>query len=91
MGPPPETRYVRTAEGAIGYQVWGKGPRELMYITNWGTNIDVMWEEPQAARLPRKARLVCARHFFDKRGSGVSDTVPLSCRVTLEAWMDDAR
>jgi class 3 adenylate cyclase len=50
-----------------------------------------MWDEPSLARyldrLGSFGRVVC----FDKRGSGVSDHVPLDALPTLEQWMDDAR
>ena len=50
-----------------------------------------MWEEPSLARflrrLARFSRLIC----FDKRGSGVSDPVPLGALPMLEQWMDDVR
>lgn len=62
-----------------------------MFITNWSTNLDVMWEEPSLARfldrLATFSRVIC----FDKRGTGVSDPVPLASLPTLEEWMDDAR
>jgi class 3 adenylate cyclase len=48
-----------------------------------------MWEEPRMAayfdRLASFARVLC----FDKRGTGVSDPVPLSNLPRLEEWMDD--
>jgi class 3 adenylate cyclase len=60
-------------------------------VTNWGTNLDAMWEEPSLAhffhRLSGIGRVIC----FDKRGTGVSDPVPLAALPTLEEWMDDAR
>ncbi len=87
----PETRYARTEDGYVGYQVFGNGPFDLVYIGNWASNIEVMWEHPPMARylrrLGRFARVIC----FDKRGSGVSDPVPLGALPTLEQWMDDAR
>ena len=86
----PETRFARTAGGAIGYQVWGAGPRDLLYITNWGTNVDVMWEEPQASRYLDHLGTFTRVVFFDTRGSGTSDSVPLAAPMTVEAWMDDA-
>ena len=50
-----------------------------------------MWEEPSLAdyfeHLGSFARVV----VFDKRGSGISDPVPLAQPTSLDAWMDDAR
>jgi class 3 adenylate cyclase/pimeloyl-ACP methyl ester carboxylesterase len=87
----PETKYARSSEGYVAYQVFGEGPRDLLFVTNWCTNLDAMWEEPSLAyyfhRLGRIGRVIC----FDKRGTGVSDPVPLGSLPTLEEWMDDAR
>lgn len=86
----PATRYVRTAGGHVAYQVFGSGPVAVLLITNWMNNLDVMWDVPGLAdylgRLASFARVVC----FDKRGTGVSDPVPLDDPPTLELWMDDA-
>ena len=71
--------------------MFGEGPRDLLFIQNWASNIEVMWEEPELAhyfeRLASFARVL----VFDKRGTGVSDPVPLERLPTLERWMDDAR
>jgi class 3 adenylate cyclase len=87
----PQTRYAKGKEGAVAYQVLGDGPLDLVFIPGWITNVEVIWEEPSLARflhrLTRFSRLLC----FDKRGSGVSDSVSLSSLPTLEQWMDDVR
>ena len=84
------TSYVKTGGGYVGYQVFGEGPRDILFITNWGTNLDAMWEEPSQVRfferLGSLGRVIC----FDKRGTGISDPVPLAALPTLEEWMDDA-
>jgi class 3 adenylate cyclase len=86
-----DTRYVRAPGGYIGYQVFGRGPRELLFITNWETNVDVMWEEPALARHLNRLGELARVAVFDKRGSGISDPVPLEAPTSLEAWLDDAR
>jgi class 3 adenylate cyclase len=87
----PETLYAKNSEGYVAYQTVGHGPVDLVFIPTWVTNLDAMWEEPSLARflrrLARFSRLIC----FDKRGSGVSDPVPLGALPTLEQWMDDVR
>jgi class 3 adenylate cyclase len=86
-----ETRYVKTKGGYVAYQVFGSGDLDLLFVTNWSNNLDVMWQEPSLARyldrLGSFARVIC----FDKRGSGVSDPVPVAAIPTLDAWMDDVR
>jgi class 3 adenylate cyclase len=87
----PETRYARSKDGHVAYQVVGDVPLDLVFIPGWASNVEVMWEEPSFARLLHRlgtfSRLLC----FDKRGSGVSDPVPLAALPTLEQWMDDVR
>jgi class 3 adenylate cyclase len=89
-GSAPATRYAVTAGGHVAYQVFGHGPVDVLFITSWLSNLDVMWDEPPLAayltRLASFSRVVC----FDKRGSGVSDPVSLTAPPTLEKWMDDA-
>lgn len=85
----PETRYARSKNGNIAYQVVGEGPLDLVFIPWWSTNVDVMWEEPSIARFLERlasfSRLIC----FDKRGTGVSDALPSTALPTLEEWADD--
>lgn len=87
----PETRYATGAEGCVAYQEVGDGPFDLVFVPGWTSNVDVMWEEPSLARFLHRlasfSRLLC----FDKRGTGVSDPVPLAAPPTLEQWMDDVR
>lgn len=86
----PETRYAKTRGGYVAYQAFGEGPRDILFVPSWCSNLDAMWDEPSCSyyfqRLSRMGRVIC----FDKRGSGVSDPVPLSSLPTLEEWMDDA-
>jgi pimeloyl-ACP methyl ester carboxylesterase len=88
---PPATRYAPSEGGYVAYQVFGAGSVNLVFVTSWVTNIDVMWDEPRMEaylnRLASFARVVC----FDKRGAGVSDPVPLASLPRLEEWMDDVR
>jgi pimeloyl-ACP methyl ester carboxylesterase len=87
----PETRYARSKDGDVAYQVVGNGPLDLVFLPLWATNVEVMWEEPSFAHFLRRlgtfSRLLC----FDKRGTGVSDPVPLAALPSLEQWMDDVR
>lgn len=88
---PPRTTYVHSEGGYVAYQVFGQGPSNVLFVTSWLQNLDVMWEEPSLARyldrLASFSRVICV----DKRGSGVSDPVPLSALPTIEDWMDDIR
>jgi class 3 adenylate cyclase len=87
----PETRYAKGRYGCVAYQVIGEGPLDLVFIPDWVTNVDVMWEEPSLARFLRRlssfTRLIC----FDKRGCGVSDPILFDEGLSAESWTDDTR
>ena len=87
----PETRYAKSGDVNIAYQVVGEGPFDLVYVPGWISNIEESWEIPKYAhflgRLASFSRLI----LFDKRGTGLSDPVPLDRLPTLEQRMDDVR
>ena len=85
----PETRYARSGEVSIAYQVLGDGPFDVVFVPPGTSHVELGWDVP-GMRVFREgiasfARLV----FFDKRGTGMSDRV--SGAPTLEARMDDLR
>jgi class 3 adenylate cyclase/alpha-beta hydrolase superfamily lysophospholipase len=86
---PPETRYAKTDEIHIAYQVFGDGPIDIVLATEFWHTIEVQWDLPELAlfldRLGTFARVIS----FDQRGSGVSDPVSLSELTSLDLWMDD--
>ena len=86
---PPETTYARSPDGAVGYQVFGDGPVDLVFVTQWGTNIDNYWDEPTAARYLDRLASFSRVILFDKRGTGVSDHVPMDDLPPMEGWMED--
>jgi pimeloyl-ACP methyl ester carboxylesterase len=87
----PETRYARSGDVNIAYQVTGEGPIDLVYVMGWVSNLEAFWQEPTVAsffnRLASFSRLI----LFDKRGTGLSDRVPIDRLPTLEQRMDDVR
>jgi pimeloyl-ACP methyl ester carboxylesterase len=87
----PETRYARSGDVNVAYQVVGEGPFDLVYGPGWVSNIEMMWEEPAMVhfleRLASFSRLI----LFDKRGTGLSDRVSNTELPTLEQRMDDVR
>ena len=84
-----ETHYVQSGDANIAYQVVGDGPIDLVFVMGWVSHLDYFWEEPSFAyfldRLASFARLI----LFDKRGTGLSDRVPLNQLPTLEQRMED--
>jgi pimeloyl-ACP methyl ester carboxylesterase len=82
----PETRYARSGDLYIAYQVVGDGP-DLVWIPGWISNIDWYWEEPTVARYFERLASFSRLILFDRRGTGVSDSLPRA--PTLEEQMDD--
>jgi pimeloyl-ACP methyl ester carboxylesterase len=85
----PETRYARSGDVNIAYQVVGDGPRDLVVIPGWVSNIDLFWEEPNVARFFERLASFSRLILFDKRGTGLSDRV--AAIPNLETRMDDVR
>jgi pimeloyl-ACP methyl ester carboxylesterase len=84
----PTTRYAKSGDIHIAYQIAGSGPLDLVLIPGFVSHLDLGWDDPGTLhfreRLSSFARLI----RFDKRGTGMSDRVPIA---TLEERMDDAR
>jgi pimeloyl-ACP methyl ester carboxylesterase/class 3 adenylate cyclase len=85
----PQTRYARSGDVSIAYQVVGDGPIDLVLVPGWVSNIDVFWEEPRLARLLTRLASFSRLILFDKRGTGLSDRV--GDMPSLEVRMDDVR
>ena len=88
---PPETRYAKSGDVNIAYQVVGDGPFDLVYVPGWVSNIDLFWEKPKPARFLEHLASFSRLILFDKRGTGMSDRVSNDRLPTLEQRMDDVR
>src|SRR5262245_32321416 len=85
----PRTRYTKSGNVSIAYQVVGEGPIDLVYSPGWISNVEYRWENPDYARFLRRLASFSRLILFDKRGTGLSDRdVGLS---TLEQRVDDIR
>ena len=69
----PETRYAKSGDVSIAYEVVGEGPLDLVFVPGWVSHVEIDWELPAYAhifdRLASFSRLI----LFDKRGTGLSD------------------
>ena len=84
----PETLFAGGPEGQVGYQVFGDGPIDVLFAFSL-SNIEVMWDEPRVERFFRRLASFSRVIIFDKRGTGISDPVPLGALPTIEDWADD--
>jgi class 3 adenylate cyclase/pimeloyl-ACP methyl ester carboxylesterase len=83
----PETRYTRSGDIHIAYQVVGDGPVDLLWVPTWVWQIEHAWEQPWIARAFRRMSSFARLITFDRRGSGLSD--PAGGAPALEQQMDD--
>ncbi len=87
----PEVRYARSGDVNIAYQIIGDGPFDLVFVMGWISHLEYFWSEPTFARFLRRLASFSRVILFDKRGTGLSDRVPLDQLPTLEQRMDDVR
>jgi pimeloyl-ACP methyl ester carboxylesterase len=87
----PETRYAKSGDLNIAYQVVGEGPFDLIYVPGWISNVEESWEVPECGHFLRRLASFSRLILFDKRGTGLSDRVSNESLPTLEQRMDDVR
>src|SRR6266542_1688223 len=87
----PETKWAKSGDFHIAYQAIGTGPPDLVFMPGWISHIEHMWEEPRMARFLGRLASFARLIVLDKRGTGLSDPVPLDRLPTLEERMDDVR
>src|SRR5437667_8999765 len=85
----PQTRYAKSGDVNIAYQVLGQGPPDLVLIPGWVSYIEIFWEEPAVVRFFTRLVSFSRLILFDKRGTGLSDRV--ADMPNLETRMDDVR
>ena len=87
----PETKYAKSGNVYIAYQVVGQGPFDLVFVPGWVSHMEYSWEEPSFARFLQRLASFSRLILFDKRGTGLSDRVTETELPTLEQRMDDVR
>jgi len=73
----PTTRYARSGDYSIAYQVVGDGPLDLVYVPGFVSHVEHAWEDPDLARFLNRLASFSRLILFDKRGTGLSDRVPV--------------
>ena len=85
----PETRYARSGDVSIAYQVLGEGPFDVVYAPGYVSHVELIWEAAGIAAFLRGIAEHARVLMFDKRGTGLSDRV--AGAPTLEERSDDIR
>jgi pimeloyl-ACP methyl ester carboxylesterase/class 3 adenylate cyclase len=84
----PTTRYARSGDASIAYQVTGEGPLDLLFLPGWISQIEHLWEAPAMRRFLERLSVFNRVILFDRRGTGLSDR--LLEGQTIEQDAEDA-
>jgi class 3 adenylate cyclase len=87
----PETRYAKSEDVHLAYQVIGESGLDLVYVPGFASNVEEAWEDPHYRRFLERLASFSRLILFDKRGTGLSDPVAIADLPTLEQRMDDMR
>ncbi|HEX2221884.1 MAG TPA: adenylate/guanylate cyclase domain-containing protein [Candidatus Limnocylindria bacterium] len=86
----PRTTFARNGEVHIAFQVVGSGSPDLLLVDTWVHHVEAVWDFPDFARLLRRLSAIGRLIHFDRRGTGLSDPVPLDRLPDLDTQVEDA-
>jgi class 3 adenylate cyclase len=81
----PTTRYARSGNASIAYQVVGDGPLDLLFLAGWLTQLEQLWEAPANRRFLERLTSFSRLIMYDSRGTGLSERVLESYTLEQEA------
>lgn len=73
----PVTQFARNGDAHLAYQVVGDGAVDLLLVDAWVHHVELVWEVAELARFLRRLASFGRLIHFDRRGTGLSDPVPL--------------
>src|SRR5712692_7338100 len=85
----PATRYAKSGDVQVAYQVTGTGPVDLVWAPGTASHLDLDWEWQAKARFLARLGAFSRLIRFDKRGTGLSDRP--NRVASLEERTDDIR
>jgi class 3 adenylate cyclase len=89
MPDPQETRFAKAGDVHIAYQVVGDGPIDILFVDTWVHHVEAVWDFPEFARLLRRLASFGRLIHFDRRGTGLSDPVPLDRLPDFDTQVED--
>jgi class 3 adenylate cyclase len=90
MGERPRTQYARNGDVHLAFQVVGDGALDLLLIDTWVPHVEAVWDFPDFARFLRRLSSFGRLIHFDRRGTGLSDPMPLARLPDLQTQVGDA-
>ena len=71
----PTTRYARSGDATIAYQLVGEGKLDLLFLPGWISQIEQLWDSSALRRFLERLAVFSRLILFDRRGSGLSGSV----------------
>jgi pimeloyl-ACP methyl ester carboxylesterase len=88
---PSEIRYAQSGDVSIAWQEIGDGPLDIVFVMGWVSHLEWFWKDPSFSKFLKRLATFARVILFDKRGTGLSDKVPVKDLPDLETRMDDVR
>jgi pimeloyl-ACP methyl ester carboxylesterase/class 3 adenylate cyclase len=86
-----ETRYARSGDVHIAYQVLGDGPGDLVHVPGFVSQVEAWASVPEGTRFLRGLSSFSRLILFDKRGTGLSDRIAGKTLPSLGERIDEMR
>ena len=84
------TRFARVGDVHLAYQVVGDGPIDILFVDTWVHHVEAVWDFPDFARFLRRLASFGRLVHFDRRGTGLSDPIPLDRLPDFDTQVEDA-
>jgi class 3 adenylate cyclase len=85
----PRTQFARNGDVHLAYQTVGTGPLDILLVDTWVHHVEAVWDFPDFARFLRRLSSFGRLIHFDRRGTGLSDPVPLDALPDFQTQMED--
>src|SRR5947199_10445920 len=82
----PPTRYARSGDASIAFQVMGEGPPDVVLFGGPASHLDLQWEEPDTRRGRQRIASFARIIIFYLPSTGLS--APVDLPVTLAQQME---
>jgi len=85
----PRTRFARNGDVHLAYQTVGAGALDILLVDTWVHHVEAVWDFPDFARFLRRLSSLGRLIHFDRRGTGLSDPVPLDQLPDFDTQVED--
>ena len=85
---PSPVQFAASPAGKIAFQTVGDGPIDVLFHPG-PNNLDAIWDDPALARFFQRIATFARLILCNRRGSGLSDPLPLGSPLAQEDWAED--